>query len=70
MDSLTKLNTELDRIDDCDYDHDVKTINKWLLLKGWAKDLIQLDENISNTSLNNQDRNKRLERAISEIKPI
>ena len=70
MDSISKLISTLDRIEDSDADDDVKIRDQWFTVKSWARDVLSLDENINSTSLHDLDKHRRKERALQEIKPI
>lgn len=70
MDSLSKLNMLLEKIEDRDTDNDVKIIDRWFVIKCWAKEFLELDKNINETSLNQSHKLERMEKAIDQIKPI
>ena len=70
MDSLSKLNMILEKIEDRYTDYDVKIIDQWFALRCWANDLLTLDKNIQETSLNPKHKLERIQKAIDQIKPI
>tara|TARA_B100000378_G_scaffold70854_1_gene54076 strand:+ start:9736 stop:9951 length:216 start_codon:yes stop_codon:yes gene_type:complete len=70
MDSISKLKMILERIEDREIDKDMKVSCQWDVILGWAYDVIKLDKNIHETSLNHKHRTERLEKAINEIDPI
>lgn len=70
MDSIVKLQTTLQKIEDRDTDKDVKIRDQWLTIRCWVNDFRNLDENIRETSLNEKHMFERMEKAINEIYSI
>ncbi len=70
IDSISKLQMNLDLVEDYNQDKDIETANKWFIVKCWAEDFLKLDKNIQETSLNHSHKIERMEKGLDEIKPI